>query len=244
MVALTKEVTLSSLNSSLNNSKFVSTRVNSDYAANKEVVETEENTFFEGTAKIARTVLGRLNQAHPGIKWFLFFNFIVAPVLVFAAMQIVAAHSPSVSKSLLISSGAKSVTADELVQSVVIKGKTVFWLDRLSGDTYSHSSIQEGVDVVTYVPQSSAAPYLSTPDLVITTYRNLGIFNSQLRPLEGTKDNTVELFGRVEVSYNPASTNHATVFFKNRPEVAVISYPANQAVSTLVNDAQSLTPIK
>lgn len=209
-----------------------------------EASQSNQRTSSLGSTLGARSTLGRFNQFHPRVKWFLLFNLVITPLIVFTVMQLVASHSPSITKSLIFTSGAKTITADKLVQSVASTGRSVFWLDRLSGDTYSHSSINDGVDVVTYVPQSANPAYLNTPDLVITTYRSLEIFNAQLRPLQGTKDNTVELFRQIEVAYNPAAPDHATVFFKNRPEIAVINYPANQAVSTLINDAQSLAPIK
>jgi hypothetical protein len=136
------------------------------------------------------------------------------------------------------------MSADELTSIVRGQDRAIFWLGRLSGDTYSENSTVAGVDVITYLPENATPQTARQLDLVIKTYRNSAIFNVQLHPLSGTADTTVEDVGGVTVIYNPASPDHSVVTFKDRPQVVSLTYPAFQTISTLVMDAQNLDSIR
>lgn len=173
---------------------------------------------------------------------FVLLNILIWPVLVYIGLQFSESHSPHVLKTLAVS-GAQAMTADQLIATVNSQGRPVFWLNRISGDSYSENSAVSGVDVVSYLPEGTK---LSTPgqlDLVIKTYRDSNLFNVQLHPLSGTADTTVENVGGVTVTYNPASPDHSVVTFKDRPQIVSITYPGFQTISTLVMDAQNLAPI-
>lgn len=175
---------------------------------------------------------------------FILINLLAWPIVMFVGFQITQSHTPSVSKTLLVTSGAQSMSADKLVATVVSQGRPVFWLNRLSGDTYSENSATPGVDVVTYLPENATPKFASQLDLVIKTYTDSNVYNAQLRPLSATADTTVENVGGVSVTYNPASPDHSVITFKSRPQVVAITYPGFQSISTLVMDAQNLEPIK
>lgn len=175
---------------------------------------------------------------------FLLMNLLIWPIAVFIGFQISHSQSPSVSPALLVTSGAQAMNADKLVATVISQGRPVFWLNRLSGDTYSENSAAPGVDVITYLPENSTPQFQSQLDLVITTFKDSNLYNVQLRPLSATEDTTVENVGGISVTYNPASPDHSVITFKSRPQVVAITYPAFQSVSTLVMDAQNLEPIK
>ena len=128
-------------------------------------------------------------------------------------------HKPAVSKALLKTSGSQSMSADELISIVKGQDRPIFWLGRLSGDTYSENSTVSSVDVITYLPENATAHTTRQLDLVIKTSRNSTIFNVQLHPLSGTAETTV---GGGTVIYNPAF----------------------QRISTLVMDGQNLDSIR
>lgn len=171
---------------------------------------------------------------------FLLLNLLVWPILVFVGLQVSQAHTP---KALAVS-GARSLSADQLVTAVQSHGRPVFWLNRLSGDTYSENSSVNGVDTVSYLPEGTNVQSPKQLDLVIKTYRDSNVFNVQLHPLQGTADTTVESAGGITVVYNPAAPDHSVVTFKDRPQVVAITYPSFQSLSTLMMDAQNLALIK
>ena len=193
---------------------------------------------------VPRSRADRRQVARSRFLRFLLMNLLVWPTVMFIGFQIAQSHSPVVSKSLLKTSGAQAMSSGELIAIVKGQGRPVFWLNRLSGDTYSENSTVSGVDVITYLPENATAQSRSRFDLVIKTYRDSNIFNIQLRPLSGTADTTLEKVGGVTVTYNPASPDHSVVTFKNRPQVVSLAYPGFQTISTLIMDAQNLAPIE
>jgi hypothetical protein len=175
---------------------------------------------------------------------FVLANLLVWPLIAFIGFQVMDSHKPEVSRALLKTSGAQSMSADELTSIVKGQERPIFWLGRLSGDTYAENSTMSGVDVITYLPENETPQSARQLDLVIKTYRDSKVFNVQLRPLSGTADTTVENVGGVTVTYNPASPDHSVVTFKDRPQVVALTYPAFQTISTLVMDAQNLASIQ
>lgn len=171
---------------------------------------------------------------------FLLLNLLVWPIIVFVALQVSQTHNPKALEIL----GGQSMTANQLIATVHSRGRAVFWLNRLSGDTYSENSSVKGVDIVSYLPEGANVQAPRQLDLVIKTYQNSSIFNSQLHPLQGTADTTVESAGGITVVYNPVSPDHSVVTFKNWPQVVAMTYPSFQSLSTLVMDAQNLALIK
>lgn len=188
----------------------------------------------------------RTDRRHARNRFLLFVlaNIVIWPIVMYIGFQITQSHSPSVSKTLLATSGAKAMNAGSLIATVVSQGRPVFWLNRLSGDTYSENSATPGVDVISYLPENATPQFQSQLDLVIKTYKDSNVYNVQLRPLSGTADTTVENVGGVTVTYNPASPDHSVITFKSRPQVVAMTYPGFQSVSTLVMDAQNLEPIQ
>lgn len=175
---------------------------------------------------------------------FVVINMVVWPLVAFIGLQVAQSHTPAVSKSLLKTSGAQSMSADELTAVVRAQSRPIFWLGRLSGDTYAENSTVAGVDVITYLPENATPQTHGQLDLVVKTYRDSAIFNVQLHPLSGTADTTVEQVGGMSVTYNPASPDHSIVSFKDKAQVITLTYPSFQSTSTLIMDAQNLAPIK
>ena len=174
---------------------------------------------------------------------FILMNILIWPIVAFIGYQVSHAHSPLVSKTLLVASGAQSMNADKLVATVIAQGRPVFWLNRLSGDTYSENSATPGVDVISYFPENSTPRSQDQLDLVIKTYRDSNVYDVQLRALTATADATIENAGGATVTYNPASPDHSVITFKSRPQVVAMTYSGLQSVSTLVRDAQNLERI-
>jgi hypothetical protein len=174
---------------------------------------------------------------------FLLLNIILWPILVFVGLQISASHSPGILKSLMVSTGVQSMTADQLVAAVKAQGRPVFWLNRLSGDTYSDTTATSGVDIISYRPEGASSQNVDQSDLVIKTYRDSASYDARLHHVEGSALLTVETLSGIKVSYNPSDLHHVVIYFNNRPQVVLIEYPNIQKVSTLITDAQNLKPI-
>ncbi len=204
----------------------------------REIISLEEKTYGADFVDSDRRA-GRMR-----FLGFFVLNVLLWPAVVYVGLQISASHPPQVVQALLKTSGVQHMTADQLIATVASQGRPVFWLNRLSGDTYSHNSTVNGVDVISYIPTGANPAHLNHLDLVVKTYRDSSIYNVQLRPLAGGSDTVVKNVGNVSVTYSPASPNHSIVTFKDRPQIVAIDYPAFQDVSTLVMDAQNLTPIQ
>lgn len=198
----------------------------------------------EAIAAVDQRIRADRSRARNRFLRFVLANLLVWPIVAFIGFQVMDSHKPAVSKALLKTSGAQSMSADELTSIVRGQARPIFWLGRLSGDTYSENSTVSGVDVITYLPENATPQTASQLDLVIKTYRDSNIFIVQLHPLSGTADTTVENVGGVTVTYNPASPDHSVITFKNRPQIVSLTYPAFQTISTLVMDAQNLDSIK
>ncbi len=198
----------------------------------------------EAIAAADQRIRADRRQARNHFLRFVLVNLLIWPIVAFIGFQVMDSHKPEVSEALLKTSGAQSMTADELISVVRGQERPIFWLGRLSGDTYAENSTVSGVDVISYLPEHATPQTARQLDLIIKTYRNSNIFNAHLRPLSGTPDTTVEIVGGVTVTYRPASPNHSVVTFKDRPQVVTLTYPAFQTVSTLVMDAQNLDSIQ
>lgn len=205
--------------------------INVDYAARE--IMSSKNVNGENSRRNARFRYLR----------FLLLNILIWPILVYVGLQLSESHSPKVLKSLAVS-GAQSMNADQLVATTKALERPVFWLNRLSGDTYAENSSISGVDVITYLPEGTNLQTPGPLDLVVKTYRDANTYNVHLHRLSGAADTTVENVGGVSVIYNPASPDHSIIKFKDRPQIVTISYPSYQTVSTLVMDAQNLEPVQ
>lgn len=198
----------------------------------------------EAIAAVGQRIRTDRRHARNRFLGFILANLLVWPMVMYIGFQISHSHSPSVSKTLLVTSGAAAMNAEGLIAAVVVQGRPVFWLNHLSGDTYSENSATPGVDVISYLPENATPQFANQLDLVINTYKDSNVYKEQLRPLSATADTTVENVGGVTVTYNPASPDHSVISFKSRPQIVAITYPEFQSVSTLVTDAQNLEPIK
>ena len=214
------------------------------YDASLDYLTDSESKVVKTVAVQSETIASKEHTKRNHFLRFLLINILVWPLLTFIGLQVSQSHSPAVSKSLLKTSGAQAMTAEELTAIVQAQGRPIFWLGRLSGDTYSENSTVSGVDVITYFPENATPQSQSRLDFVIRTYGNSKIFNVQLHPLSGTADKTVENVGGITVIYNPASPDHSVITFKNRPQVIAMAYPEFQKISTLIADAQNLIPIQ
>lgn len=227
-----------------------STRPTQEYASNSiademvevddinEIVSLEELTFDRPSA------IRRFNGSHPGFIWFLLANVLVTPLLVYAGFQIVASHPPTVLNALMISSGAQSMSAGDLVTLVKSEDKLAYWIKPVPGDTYTKNSTQDGVNSISYIPSDAKLSDLNQVNLTIKTYRNIAVYNAQLQPLSAANDTTITTATGANVQYSKASLNRMIVSFTHKPEIVVVQYPTVQNVTTLVRDAKSLVPIK
>lgn len=174
---------------------------------------------------------------------FLLLNALIWPMIAYVGYQISESHAPEISETLQTTSGIKALSAEELAATVMDEGRPVFWLGRLSGDRYTDITTKGGVDVITYLPQGVDPANLNQFGLIIKTYRDGKLFNTQLHPLLGPNSLVVEHVGGVTVSYDPQIPDHSIVTFKDRPQIVTINYPGFQNPSTIVLDAQNLTSI-
>jgi hypothetical protein len=197
----------------------------------------------EAIASVGKRIRADRRHARNRFLLFVLMNMLFWPLVAFIGFQITHSHTPAVSKSLLVTTGAQAMNADKLVATVVSHGRPVFWLNRISGDTYTENSETPGVDVITYLPENATSRFQNQSDLMIRTFKDTQVYNVQLRPLSATADATVENVGGVSVTYNPASPDHSVVKFNSRPQIVAITYPGFQTLSTLVMDAQNLAPI-
>jgi hypothetical protein len=174
---------------------------------------------------------------------FLLLNIILWPVLVFVGLQISASHSPGAVKLLMTSTGVQSMTADQLVATVKNQGRSVFWLNPISDDTYSDTTVTSGVDMISYRPEGTVSQNVDQSDLVIKTYRDSASYDARFHHVEESALLSVETLRGIKISYNPSDLHHVVIYFNNRPQVVLIEYPNIQKVSTLINDAQNLVLI-
>ena len=140
----------------------------------------------------------------------------------------------------MMTSGARTVTAAELVRSVKMRNRSAYWINARAGDIYTDNSSQIGIDQISYLPKSASPSNLSQFDLRISTYANAATYDAQLHPLAGIDNITVTTANGVNIEYNKASLDHAYVTFAKKPEIVIVDYPTLQSISTLINDAKRL----
>lgn len=203
-----------------------------------EIYSLEEINF------VAPSAFARFREGHPGFLWFLAVNIVVAPLLAYAGLQIVESHAPSVSNAIMMSSGIQSLTAAELVDYVRLGHGTAYWLDAAAGDKYTIDSSHNGVNLISYLPAGATPSGPNHATLNIKTYRDITVYNSQLRPLSSSENaQVVTPYGAI-VQYNASSPNHMIVSFRDRPEIVAVDYPSVQTPTSFIQDADRLIPIK
>jgi len=203
----------------------------------KEIVSLEELTFK--TPGFFR----RFDKSHPGLLWFLLVNTLLAPILVYANFQIVPSQASTVFNALMVSSGAKTLSADNLVTLVKSNNRLTYWIKSVPGDMYSNNSTQDGVNSISYIPSNAKLSDLRQVDLTVKTYKNFAIYTSQLQPLVGPNETMVTTATGTIVEFNKGFSDRMIVSFTKKPEIVVVQYPTTQDVTTLMRDARSLVPI-
>ena len=184
------------------------------------------------------------HKAHNRFLRFLIVNALIWPMLAFVGLRMSEANQGVHSKADLATSGAQALTVNQLIKVIGDQNRIVFWLKALSGDSYTENSTRQGVDVISYLPENTNPKLLDKWDLVIKTYRDKRAFDSTVHPYSGIRPTIVETLGAITVSYDATTPNRAVVSFRDRPQIVTIRYPDFQSRATLIQDAQSLEPIK
>jgi hypothetical protein len=175
--------------------------------------------------------------------WLLLVGAVIGSLLVFGGVQVANSRDPATSKQIVVASGAQTMSAHELIQSVKAKGRTVYWLNARQGDSYLNNSSTSGIDHISYRPEGSNISNLNQFDVMIGTYRDYSTYLAQPHPFLGALGRTVTLSNGGTLTYNQMSPDRALVAFPDKPEIVVLNYPTTQGLSTLINDAQKLVPI-
>lgn len=178
-----------------------------------------------------------------GLRWLLSMGAILGSLLVFVGLQVADSHAPVAINEVMVSSGVQTMSATELIQTVKAENRTVYWLSSKLGDSYSNSSLTDGVDQISYRPVGSNVSDLNQFDVMVGTYKDFSTYDAQPHPLLGANSRSIDLGGGTTLTYSTASPNRAIVAFASSPEIVVLNYPAVQPVPTLINDAQNLVTI-
>lgn len=202
-----------------------------------EIVSLEELIFNK-----PRSASG-FRQTHPRFLWFVLVNIILSPLLVYAGFQIVNSHPPMVLNALMISSGSQTISAADLVTLVKSEHKLAYWINPVAGDSYSNNSTAEGVNSISYMPSGARPKDLIQVSLTIKTYKDIAVYNEQLRPLAGPNETVITAANGTNVEYNEGLPDRMIVSFPRKPEIVVVQYPTTQNVTVFMRDAASLTLI-
>lgn len=168
---------------------------------------------------------------------------IVGSIVVFTGLQVADSHAPAAISATTVASGVQTMSAAELVQTINKENRTVYWLDSKPGDSYTNNSSDQGIDQIIYHPEGADITNLNQFDVIVETYADYALFDSQPHPLLGANERSTTLANGATVTYNVASPDQAVVQFINKAQVVVLNYPAAQAVPTIINDASRLIPV-
>lgn len=178
-----------------------------------------------------------------GFGRLLLIGAIVGSIVVFTGLQVADSHLPATITEVAVSSGVQTMSAAELIQSIKAENRTVYWLGSKQEDSYTNSSSANGLNQITYRPVGASVSNLNQFDVIVGTYRDYSTYDATPHPLLGANGRTTTLTSGATLTYNAASPIQAVVQFPNKAEVVVLNYPANQAVPTLINDAENLVPV-
>lgn len=111
------------------------------------------------------------------------------------------------------------MSATELIQTVKAGNRTVYWLSSKLGDSYSNSSLTDGVDQISYRPVGSNVSDLNQFDVMVGTYKDFSTYDDQPHPLLGANSRSIDLGCGTTLTYSTASPNRAIVAFASSPEI-------------------------
>lgn len=177
------------------------------------------------------------------LGWPLFLGAILGSLLVFVGLQVADSHAPAAINEASVTSGVQTMSAAELIQTVEERNQTVFWLGPKLRNSYSNTSLVDGVNQISYRAVGSNTSDLNRFEVMVSTYRDFSTYDSHPHPLIGANGRNIDLGDGTSLTYNTDSPYWAFVTFSVRPEIVVLTYPAVQPVPTLINDAQNLVTI-
>lgn len=173
--------------------------------------------------------------------WFLLSGAILVPILIFTAWLVVgSSFIPVAQYPVLAESGKQTMSTAQLIDSIKAEKLSVYWLNVKQGFSYSEASSTAGVEEIAYYPVGSTISNVNQFEVKVATYRDLALYNSQPHPLLGANGRTITLNNGATLSYDQMSPNQSLVAFPDKVQVVVIYYPANQALTTLIDDANNL----
>lgn len=244
MVGLTREVTpLSTFDASLDYWSTSSTRSEVQSAPEEDIEDSNDIYGLEEVRFVHPSAISRFRERHQSFILFLLANILLAPLLAYAGLQIVASHPPIVSNTIMMSSGVKSMTSTDLVSFARLEHVDAYWLSSVPGDKYTINNAQGGINSITYIPAGVDQSTSSQATMSIMTYSNSALYSSQLKPLSNANATGTVTQNGVIVQYDSSAPNHMVVTFSNHPEIVVVDYPTTQTPASFIHDAESLTRI-
>lgn len=212
--------------------------------APEEVIDDSSDIYaLEEVEFVYPSAISRFNDRHPAFIWFLFANILLAPVLAYAGVQLVASHPPMATNALMMSSGVRTMTSSDLVSFVNLEHIDAYWLKNAPGTKYTINNAQSGINSISYLPAGAGASASSQSQMSIKTYTNGELYSSQLKPLSSTDTMHTVTQNGITVQYDTSAPNHMAVLFSDKPEVVVVDYPTVQTPASFLRDALNLTRI-
>ncbi len=169
---------------------------------------------------------------------------IVTSLLVFSGLQVADSHAPASLTSVSVSTGIQTMSAAELIQSVKTQNLTAYWLAPVPGDSYSITTSASGVNQISYYPEGSGVSNSNQSAVSVATYKDLTTYEASSHPFLGANSRTDVLNNGSTVTYSSVSPTQAFVSFPDTAQKVVISYPSNQPVPTILNDAENLVLVQ
>lgn len=234
---------MSSLNAARNDVTVVIPQYLIDMAVKETNKVVEEVRPYDEGLVVEQPLYYEEDYRPLGFGRLLLIGAIVGSLVVFTGLQVADSHAPATVSKVAVSSGVQTMSAAELIQSIKAENRTVYWLGSKQEDSYTNSSSVNGLDQVTYRAVGANVSNLNQFDVIVGTYRDYSTYDATPHPLLGANGRTTTLTSGATITYNAASPNRAVVQFPNKAEVVVLNYPANQAVPTIINNAETLVPI-
>lgn len=182
-------------------------------------------------------------RSRPHFAWHLSIVAIVSVVLVSGVMALSTAAANNTRNLLMETSGAQSLSAEQLTDLVAKEKLLAYWLGPISGSTYTLVANTSGKVTVSYLSGGRGIDDPSKRNLVIDT-SGVGVLPGAI--LSGDSEFTDATDSTVTgntFSYDRSLADHMTVQVKADGCRVFIGYPQIRSSLTMQTDAEALVKI-
>lgn len=184
----------------------------------------------------------RYHRRNPDAKRNLIIDVVVTSILIVAMLFGFKVLQES-HQTLLKSSGAKAISADELVSQIKDQNLVAYWLGPISGSKYSLVTTEKGQVVITYLSNGEGISESQIRKLVVVTRVDSEIDRALVNSENiFTNSNEKTNVGNV-FSYDTSIMNYMRVDIKNQKQKVLVYYPTPRKATNMQLDAESLIRI-